>query len=109
MLTITLVYAPSARQVHEQTVQILEGATVAAVLETAKKLEGWPEIPVGVGIGIWGQEADLTQRLAMNDRVEIYRPLRVDPKVARRLRFAKQGSKQAGLFAKRRSGGKAGY
>lgn len=109
LLIITLVYAPSARQVHEQTVQMPVGATVADALEVAKSREGWPEIPVNAGIGIWGQAANLTQRLTTNDRVEIYRPLLVDPKVARRLRFAKQGSKQAGLFAKRRTGGKAGY
>lgn len=109
LLNITLVYAPVARQVHEQIVQIPEGATVADALEVAKKLEGWPEIPVGAGIGIWGQTVNLSQHLSKNDRIEIYRPLQVDPKVARRLRFARQGSKQAGLFAKRRSGGKSGY
>jgi putative ubiquitin-RnfH superfamily antitoxin RatB of RatAB toxin-antitoxin module len=43
------------------------------------------------------------------DRVEIYRPLTVDPKVARRQRFNKQGAKAAGLFARKRAGAKAGY
>jgi putative ubiquitin-RnfH superfamily antitoxin RatB of RatAB toxin-antitoxin module len=43
------------------------------------------------------------------DRVEIYRGLRVDPKVARRERFNRQGAKRAGLFAKTRAGAKAGY
>jgi hypothetical protein len=33
----------------------------------------------------------------------------VDPKVARRERFKKQGARGTGLFAKRRKGGKAGY
>jgi hypothetical protein len=41
--------------------------------------------------------------------VEIYRPLRVDPKVARRERFKKQGARTAGLFASRRSNAKSGY
>jgi sulfur carrier protein len=43
------------------------------------------------------------------ERIEFYRPLRVDPKVARRERFARQGAKSAGLFAKKRPGAKAGY
>ncbi|MBW8723026.1 MAG: RnfH family protein, partial [Polaromonas sp.] len=43
------------------------------------------------------------------DRLEIYRGLRVDPKVARRERFNRQGVKRAGLFAKTRAGAKAGY
>jgi putative ubiquitin-RnfH superfamily antitoxin RatB of RatAB toxin-antitoxin module len=43
------------------------------------------------------------------DRVEVLRGLRVDPKVARRERFQKQGARTAGLFAKRRPGAKPGY
>jgi putative ubiquitin-RnfH superfamily antitoxin RatB of RatAB toxin-antitoxin module len=43
------------------------------------------------------------------DRIEVYRPLLVDPKVARRERFVKQGARGAGLFAKKRQGAKAGY
>jgi putative ubiquitin-RnfH superfamily antitoxin RatB of RatAB toxin-antitoxin module len=41
--------------------------------------------------------------------LEFYRALRVDPKVARRERFNKQGSRGAGLFSKRRPGAKPGY
>ena len=43
------------------------------------------------------------------DRVEVYRPLKVDPKVARRERFARQGARTTGLFARQRPGGKSGY
>jgi putative ubiquitin-RnfH superfamily antitoxin RatB of RatAB toxin-antitoxin module len=43
------------------------------------------------------------------DRIEICRALAVDPKVARRERFQKQGSSRAGLFSKRRVGAKPGY
>ena len=47
--------------------------------------------------------------LVEGDRLEVYRPLTVDPKVARRQRFVRQGAKTAGLFAKKRPGAKAGY
>ncbi|MCB2018938.1 MAG: RnfH family protein, partial [Hydrogenophaga sp.] len=43
------------------------------------------------------------------DRLELYRPLRVDPKVARRERFVGQGAKAAGLFSRRRPHSKSGY
>ena len=43
------------------------------------------------------------------DRLELLRPLRVDPKVARRERFVGQGARSSGLFAKRRPNSKAGY
>ena len=38
-----------------------------------------------------------------------YRPLKVDPKVARRQRFKRQGKGRTGLFANRKSGSAAGY
>ena len=60
-------------------------------------------------LGVWGKPVDATHFLRDGDRLEIYRPLTVDPKVARRERFVRQGAKGAGLFAKRRAGGKAGY
>ena len=41
--------------------------------------------------------------------IELYRPLKVDPKVARRQRFKRQGKGRTGLFAKRKSGSAAGY
>ena len=59
-------------------------------------------------VGVWGRPAALVQRLHDLDRVEIYRPLKVDPKVARRTRFASQGVKKAGLFANNGYGGKTG-
>jgi len=43
------------------------------------------------------------------DRLELYRPLLVDPKEARRARFEAQGARSVGLFARRRPGAKAGY
>ena len=59
--------------------------------------------------GVWGrlQAADFV--LADGDRVEAYRNLTVDPKVARRERFAKQGARGTGLFANQREHAKSGY
>jgi putative ubiquitin-RnfH superfamily antitoxin RatB of RatAB toxin-antitoxin module len=51
----------------------------------------------------------MSQALKEDDRIEWLRGLRVDPKVARRERFEKQGSRAAGLFARRKPGAKAGY
>ena len=58
---------------------------------------------------VWGKRVELTTPLNDGDRLELLRPLTVDPKEARRLRFNQQGSRAAGLFAKRRQGAKAGY
>ena len=51
-------------------------------------------------LALWGRKAAAQEaRLRDGDRVEVLRPLQVDPKVARRERFRKQGSRAAGLFA----------
>jgi putative ubiquitin-RnfH superfamily antitoxin RatB of RatAB toxin-antitoxin module len=47
--------------------------------------------------------------LQEGDRLELYRSLQVDPKVSRRERFQKQGTRAPGLFATRRKGAKPGY
>jgi putative ubiquitin-RnfH superfamily antitoxin RatB of RatAB toxin-antitoxin module len=52
-----------------------------------------------LGISIWGKRAGRHAVLQAGDRLELCRPLRVDPKVARRERFVQQGKKRAGLFA----------
>ncbi len=60
-------------------------------------------------LSVWGEPCGLETLLEHNARVELTKALRVDPKVARRERFKKQGTKGAGLFAKIRDGAKAGY
>lgn len=59
--------------------------------------------------GVWGRKQAADHLLRDGDRVELYRPLKVDPKVARRERFTRQGAGTTGLFAKRRAGAKSGY
>jgi len=68
-----------------------------------------PVIKDGFSIAIWSKPALMSQPLNFGDRIEVLRPIKVDPKVARRERFKKQGAKAAGLFAKKRPGSKAGY
>lgn len=110
MPRVTVLYSPAPRQVLEWALDLPEGASVRdAVLAS-----GWREACQGqdvakLDVGVWGRRGTLEQPLREGDRVEIYRPLLVDPKVARRERFQKQGARAAGLFAKRRPGAKPGY
>jgi RnfH family Ubiquitin len=60
-------------------------------------------------LSIWGHPCQLDTVLKPQDRIELSRALKVDPKVARRERFQAQGAKSAGLFAKKRPGAKSGY
>ncbi|PKO60521.1 MAG: RnfH family protein [Betaproteobacteria bacterium HGW-Betaproteobacteria-18] len=110
LLHLSVIYAPKAREVHETKLLLNVPCTVLQALQQSGLLLRYPEIDnLDVLIGVWGHKAKLDQYLRDHDRVEIYRPLRVDPKVARRERFVRQGSRGAGLFIKTRVGAKAGY
>ena len=109
-LQITVVYSPQPRQVFEVVVSLALGSTLVDAVHASGVHARYPDLNVLTATaGIWGRKATPSQRLNDGDRVEIYRPLTVDPKVARRERFTRQGAKTAGLFAKRREGAKAGY
>jgi len=105
-----VVYSPLPRVVRETVLELESDATVATALQHS----GWlanlsPQEVKTLEVGVWGRRVPLSHVLRQDDRVELYRPLLVDPKVARRERFVRQGAKSAGLFAKRRPGAKAGY
>lgn len=109
-LHVHVVACTAARTVQEWSLHLPDGATVHDALEASGALAVWQAAGAGeASLGIWGRTAQLTTPLASKDRVEIYRALTVDPKVARRERFAKQGARSTGLFARQRPGGKAGY
>ena len=112
-LHIELLVGAAPRQIHTLALALPVGSTVADALRNAQQHASTAEIlhamPQPWLVGVWGKKVSQRHVLADGDRLEIYRGLRVDPKVARRQRFAKQGAKTAGLFAKRRAGAKAGY
>jgi uncharacterized protein len=111
MIEVTLCCSPAPREVFEQSLQLAPGATVTDAVKASGLAQRFPELDWRQAMtpGIWGREVDWNQPLKDGDRVELCRPLAVDPKVARRERFQRQGAKGTGLFANRRKGGKAGY
>lgn len=110
---ITVMYSPAARVVHERELQLSANTTVMQALQQCGLLTECPEIdlsqPEAFMVFIWGKKTNPDHVLRDLDRIEICRALTVDPKVARRERFQKQGSSRAGLFSKRRAGAKPGY
>ncbi|BDT67813.1 protein RnfH [Comamonadaceae bacterium OS-1] len=109
-LNITVVCAVAPGQVVEVALELLAGACLADALQACSVLPAFAGVEtLGLDSGVWGKLAAPTQPLADGDRVELYRPLTVDPKVARRTRFSRQGAGRAGLFTKKRAGAKAGY
>lgn len=99
---VTVTWSPAPREVHEWTLDLPAGSTVAQALDASPLRAQWPALdPAAQGVGVWGRKAALSQVLRDRDRVEVYRPLVVDPKVARRERFRRQGARAAGLFARK--------
>jgi putative ubiquitin-RnfH superfamily antitoxin RatB of RatAB toxin-antitoxin module len=103
-INVTVLYSPAPREVHEWAVAVPQGACVLHALRASAVGQFVPEAELAnTPVGIWGRKATLDQLLSQGDRVEIYRPLQVDPKLARRERFRIQGVRAAGLFARRKS------
>ena len=107
---ITLIYSQAAREVREIALELPDGCTVSQALQISGIQSLFPDLELQQAVtGVWGRKARLDQVLRDQDRLEVYRSLKVNPKVARRKRFAKQGARTTGLFATRRGGAKAGY
>ena len=83
-MRVSVAWSAAAGEACEAAIDLPERSTVADALRAA----GLPaEAPAGVGI--WGRLATPAAWLAEGDRVEVYRPLAVDPKEARRRRAKK--------------------
>lgn len=89
-LSIEVVFALRDRQ-ELVTVLLDEGATVADAIERSSIQSAFPEWDLSeCAVGIWGRPVGHDQALQQGDRVEIYRPLAIDPREARR-KLAAQG------------------
>lgn len=109
-IVVTVAYSPAPRQVLEWSLRLPAGATLRQAVAASGLVEACPGLDlVQATAGIWGRKAQWDDVLRDRDRVEVYRGLKVDPKVARRERFRSQGARATGLFAKKRAGGKPGY
>ena len=91
-LRVSVAYSPRAGEVDEVKLQLAPGATVADALNASGLLQRYPGLALdALPVGIWGAFCDRGDALRDRDRVELYRPLRVDPKDARRRRYRAQG------------------
>ncbi len=90
-LRIEVVYALPDRS-WRVPLQLPAGATVADALAAADLPSRVPGIEVDPeGLAVFGQAATLATALHDGDRVEVLRPLTVDPKQARRRRAGAAG------------------
>ena len=95
VLAVEVVYAPHPGRVDTVRLQLPAGATVADALHASGLLQQHALQLTGLRVGVWSRVQVLDHRLRTADRVEIYRPLTVDPKEARRLRYKQHRERSA--------------
>lgn len=90
---IEVAYATPACQ-EAIAVAVRPGMTIEQAIHQSGILVRFPEIDLARNpVGIFGEPAGLRDPVRDRDRVEIYRPLIADPKVARKQRAARGGKK----------------
>ena len=99
MKTCTVVFATPQRQWVWQ-VLLSDGGTVAEALAQAREQAQGIEVPWDADVGIFGELCDRTAVPRDGDRIELYRPLKSDPKESRRERA------RAGKAAQDRASGR---
>lgn len=86
MISIIVAYATPEKQV-QIALLIEESCTVELAIKRSKIMEQFSEIKLANSrVGIFGQLVKLDSNLQDGDRIEIYRPLTIDPKELRRLK-----------------------
>jgi len=85
-MQVEIVFALPSRQVLKQVV-VDDGATVADVIAASRIAADFPGNDLDeLQAGIWGEPVERTHPVSEGDRVELFRPLEMDPREARRLK-----------------------
>ena len=87
-LEVEVAYALPDRQ-ELLPVRVRRGATARQAIEQSGILKLFPEIDLAINqVGVFGKLVTAERILQEGERVEIYRPLKADPKEVRKLRAA---------------------
>lgn len=93
-VTVAVVYAsPDVEDITE--LSLPANSTVSDAVERSAVLTRHPQLNDLVEFGVWGRVVPGEHVLSDGDRVEIYRPLTVDAKEARRVRAAVRRRRRA--------------
>lgn len=85
LIEVSVVYARSEAEIKVVSLELPSGSTVEQAIDRSGVLVSFPDINLAVNkVGIFSKLVSLDKVLNQNDRVEIYRPLKIDPKAARR-------------------------
>ena len=86
LISVEVTYASKSRQ-SLKSLNVPRGTKVIEAIQLSGICDEFPELNIETArIGIFSQFVEKEQVLNEHDRVEIYRPLLIDPKEARRQR-----------------------
>ena len=86
MITVEIVYAQPQRCIAK-SLHLTQGSRIADALALASADADFAGVDLATAaVGIFGKVAQRDQMLQEGDRIEIYRPLLEEPKLARRAR-----------------------
>jgi uncharacterized protein len=88
-LQVEVIYCPGPNQIEHAVLRLNAGATVADALDASGLRARHGQAIDGLRVGVWNKVKERDTSLRDGDRVEVYRALQVDPKEARRQRYAK--------------------
>ena len=95
MLAVEVAYSPAAGEVDCVALSLPAGATVADAVQASGLLQRHGLDAGTLRVGVWCRVQEAGTMLRDRDRVEIYRPLLVDPKEARRQRYKRHRQRKA--------------
>jgi len=91
---VEVAYASEEKQ-EIISVEIDAGSSIERAIDCSGVLEKFPEIDLmQQNVGIFSKKKKLTDVVREGDRIEIYRPLLIDPKEARRKKAITQKKKK---------------
>ncbi|MDO5059654.1 MAG: RnfH family protein [Neisseria sp.] len=86
-ITVEVAYGTVERQ-FLQEMRVSDGTTARQAVLQSRLAAEFPEADLNAPLGIFGKAVKDDTVLREHDRVEVYRPLLIDPKEARRKRVA---------------------
>ena len=89
MVKVEVIYIACDQTLLQCACELPDDATVADAINASGVYKKYPETK-GLPVGVFSKSVSLDKRLRSGDRIEVYRPLTLDPKEKRRQRAEKR-------------------
>ena len=95
-MRVELAYADPAREIL-MGLEVRSGSTVSDCVERSGLIRLVPDLgDADIGFAVFGRRVEAADPVSEGDRIEVLRPLKIDPKEARRLRARRAGDARPG-------------